>query len=112
MAKITLYSVSATGKKAIEKEELGPQATLVLSTLQKSEPVTAKDLTVAVDKTKKLTTKQPTARVVAYYLQSFKADGHVKVTTKNTEAPVAAKKAPAKKAPAKKSAKKSAEAAA
>jgi hypothetical protein len=103
MAKLQ-YSVSASGKKAIEKGELGTQATLVLSVLAKGEPMVTSDLADAVAKTKKLETRQPVARVVGFYIAQFKADGLVKgvaVKAEKTEKP-------AKKA-AKKSSKKSAE---
>lgn len=103
MAK-TLYTVSAAGSKAIEKEELGPQATLVLATLAKKEGQTSSDLSDAVEKTKKLTTKQPVKRVVGFYLAQFKADGLVKVKVEKTADDKPAKKA-AKK-PAKKASKK------
>lgn len=112
MAKITLYTVSAAGSKAIEKEELGPQATLVLSTLaKKADGMTSSDLSAKVESSKKLTTKQPVKRVVGFYLAQFKADGLVKVKVEKTADEKPVKKAAAKKTASKKSSKKTAPAA-
>lgn len=99
------YSVTAAGRKAIEKGELGVQATLVLTTLSKGEPMVSGDLAVAVEKTKKLETRQPVARVVGFYLAQFRTDGLVKATAVKVEkAEKPSKKTPAK--PAKKASKK------
>jgi hypothetical protein len=109
MAKITTYTISATGRKALEKDELGPQASLVLSTLGKKDAgMTSAELSSAVEKSNKLTTKQPVPRVVGFYLAQFKADSMVKISVTKTADEKAAK--PAKKATkkaAKKAAKKS-----
>lgn len=88
-----LYTTSASGRKANENDGLGPQASLVFKTLQKLEPATSAQVTEAVEKSKKLETKQPVARVVGFYLAQFRSDGHVKLGAKaaNGDAKPAAK---------------------
>lgn len=108
MAK-TLYTISAAGKKALEGDGLGTQATLVMQAISKNENAPSSDIVAAVEKTKKLETKQPVARVVGFYLAQFKADGLVKTAKAKEEKPAKKAAKPAAKKAAKKSSKKSAE---
>lgn len=92
-----IHTITASGRKALEKKELGTQATLVLTQLARKDGQSTAAIAAAIEG--KLETRQPAARVAGFYLNQFKTDGLSKATKTESDAK------PAKKAVAKKAAK-------
>jgi hypothetical protein len=92
-----LYSTTASGRKIHDDNGYGTQQALVFGLLRKGEPMSSADLTAAVEKSKKLETRQAVSRVVGFYLTQMKAEGEVssKAAPKAPKAPKATKKAKA-----------------
>lgn len=82
-------------KRSLKKDEtLSPQASLILSIIEKEGEITRADLVKRLEK--ELTTKQPAERVLSYYKTPMVNDGFIVVIEAKPE-PKAEKPAPAAK---------------
>lgn len=90
------YQLTPKGETLLKEGEFGPQPKLIAQALNKRGQATSADLAAAIES--KVETRQPVARVVAYYLTTWKAEGVVKVA--KAKAPKAMKKTKKAKPPA------------
>jgi hypothetical protein len=71
------YELTAKGNQMLTADEFGPQPKLIAQALSRKGQATSGELAAAIDS--KVETTQPVARVVGYYLTTWKTDGIVRV---------------------------------